>query len=204
MRCRTVHVGSRKCESAGTSTIAPTMFRKNMKVSRMPMSAWNSIGEKAQVTPTVGAGWSGELGRRVECADLESGYSESLGLTTGPAAGIEDVGLRPEVREELLADRCHVHADRRAEELGRELVVVRVVVVRPWQRLARCRFAAAYQAARRMAAGRGDAGAAWQPNAGGQPILHSIRFAQSDLTPIQLTAAGRTVRPLGVWAADGL
>ena len=29
---------------------APIMFDTNMKVSRMPMSAWNSIGEKIQVT----------------------------------------------------------------------------------------------------------------------------------------------------------
>jgi hypothetical protein len=30
---------SRKCDNAGISTSAPTMFHKNMKVSRMPISA---------------------------------------------------------------------------------------------------------------------------------------------------------------------
>lgn len=29
--------------------MAPTMFQRNMKVSRNPMSAWNLIGENAQV-----------------------------------------------------------------------------------------------------------------------------------------------------------
>ena len=41
----TTDVGSRKCDSAGISTSAPIMFHTNMNVSRMPMSAWNLIGE---------------------------------------------------------------------------------------------------------------------------------------------------------------
>ena len=40
--------------NAGMSTIAPTIFQRNMKVSRNPISAWNLMGEKAQVaTPTA-------------------------------------------------------------------------------------------------------------------------------------------------------
>ena len=39
---------------AGSRTMAPTMFTRNMKVSKMPMSAWNLSGEKIQVaTPTA-------------------------------------------------------------------------------------------------------------------------------------------------------
>ncbi|MCY1186685.1 hypothetical protein D9M73_275790 [compost metagenome] len=40
---------SRKCASAGTSTNAPTMFQMNMNPSKMPMSAWNLIGDSTQV-----------------------------------------------------------------------------------------------------------------------------------------------------------
>src|SRR5206468_182993 len=43
-------IGRRKCESAGIRTNAPTMFQRSMKVSRTPMSAWNLIGDHAQVT----------------------------------------------------------------------------------------------------------------------------------------------------------
>src|SRR3546814_15312046 len=41
---------SSTCDNAGISTSAPNMFQRNMKVSRIPMSAWNLIGENAQVT----------------------------------------------------------------------------------------------------------------------------------------------------------
>ena len=34
---------------AGSSTIAPSMFTRNMNVSMMPMSAWNFSGENTQV-----------------------------------------------------------------------------------------------------------------------------------------------------------
>ncbi|MNL49689.1 hypothetical protein D3C87_1726440 [compost metagenome] len=45
---------SRKCESAGIKTRAPSMFQTNMKVRRMPMSAWNLMGDQAQVmTPAA-------------------------------------------------------------------------------------------------------------------------------------------------------
>ena len=41
-------------DRAGIRMTAPTMFHRNMKASRMPMSAWNLIGEKAQViTPAA-------------------------------------------------------------------------------------------------------------------------------------------------------
>ncbi|MCY1454960.1 hypothetical protein D9M71_720580 [compost metagenome] len=40
---------SRKCASAGSRISAPSMLNRNMKASRIPMSAWNLIGEKAQV-----------------------------------------------------------------------------------------------------------------------------------------------------------
>ncbi|MNY50459.1 hypothetical protein D3C86_1859630 [compost metagenome] len=39
-----------KQASAGTSTRATSMLQRNMKVSSTPMSAWNLIGEKIQVT----------------------------------------------------------------------------------------------------------------------------------------------------------
>jgi len=35
--------------NAGSSTRAPTMFQRNMKVNKNPMSAWNLMGENAQV-----------------------------------------------------------------------------------------------------------------------------------------------------------
>jgi hypothetical protein len=41
---------NRKCESAGIRTNAPTIFQRNMKVSKIPISAWNLIGDHAQVT----------------------------------------------------------------------------------------------------------------------------------------------------------
>ena len=41
---------SRNRARAGSSQMAPTMFQRNMKNSRNPMSAWNLIGEKIQVT----------------------------------------------------------------------------------------------------------------------------------------------------------
>ncbi|MNI91448.1 hypothetical protein D3C73_1491110 [compost metagenome] len=40
---------SRKCASAGSRIRAPSMLNRNMKASRMPMSAWNLIGEKDHV-----------------------------------------------------------------------------------------------------------------------------------------------------------
>ena len=52
--CGLRRVGSRKCDSAGISTSAPIMFHTNMNVSRMPMSAWNLIGENAQVIDARG------------------------------------------------------------------------------------------------------------------------------------------------------
>src|SRR5690554_6153542 len=39
----------RKRASAGSSHRAPNMFQRNMKVSRIPMSAWNLMSEKIQV-----------------------------------------------------------------------------------------------------------------------------------------------------------
>src|SRR5690606_21257925 len=39
----------RKRASAGSSHRAPNMFHRNMKVSRIPMSAWNLMSEKIQV-----------------------------------------------------------------------------------------------------------------------------------------------------------
>src|SRR5262245_20930361 len=42
--------GSRKAARLGTRTKAPSMFHRNMKASRIPMSAWNLIGDQAQVT----------------------------------------------------------------------------------------------------------------------------------------------------------
>src|SRR5690606_10967062 len=40
----------RKRARAGSSHRAPNMFHRNMKVSRIPISAWNLIAEKIQVT----------------------------------------------------------------------------------------------------------------------------------------------------------
>ncbi|MNI94662.1 hypothetical protein D3C73_1527990 [compost metagenome] len=44
---------SRKCASAGTSTNAPTMFQMNMNPSKMPMSAWNLMGDNTQVSTAM-------------------------------------------------------------------------------------------------------------------------------------------------------
>src|SRR5205814_4877500 len=41
--------GSRKTPSAGSRISAPSMFKTNMNASSTPMSAWNLIGERAQV-----------------------------------------------------------------------------------------------------------------------------------------------------------
>ena len=38
-------IAQRVVDSAGISTSAPTMFHRNMKVGRIPMSAWNLIGD---------------------------------------------------------------------------------------------------------------------------------------------------------------
>ncbi|MNW69121.1 hypothetical protein D3C74_480580 [compost metagenome] len=42
--------GNRKYDSAGIRISAPSMFHRNMKVSRMPMSAWNLMGDQTQHT----------------------------------------------------------------------------------------------------------------------------------------------------------
>ena len=63
--------GNRKCDSAGISTSAPSMFHTNMNVSRMPMSAWNLIGDKAQVTTpaaSVDAGQRDDLAGELQRA----------------------------------------------------------------------------------------------------------------------------------------
>ena len=39
--------------SAGSNTIAASMFTRNMKVSMMPMSAWNFSGENTQVATPI-------------------------------------------------------------------------------------------------------------------------------------------------------
>ncbi|MNG07109.1 hypothetical protein D3C84_903970 [compost metagenome] len=41
---------SRKYDRAGMRISAPSMFHRNMNVSRMPMSAWNLIGDQTQHT----------------------------------------------------------------------------------------------------------------------------------------------------------
>src|SRR5690606_24260827 len=41
---------SRKRANAGSSHSAPIMFQRNIKVSRIPISAWNLIDEKIQKT----------------------------------------------------------------------------------------------------------------------------------------------------------
>ncbi|MNJ79709.1 hypothetical protein D3C77_778150 [compost metagenome] len=43
-----------KLDKAGIRISAPNMFQMNMKVSRMPMSAWNLIGDQTHV-PTATA-----------------------------------------------------------------------------------------------------------------------------------------------------
>jgi hypothetical protein len=41
---------SKKCESVGIRISAPSMFHRNMNVSKILMSAWNLIGDQAQPT----------------------------------------------------------------------------------------------------------------------------------------------------------
>jgi hypothetical protein len=95
---------------------------------------------RRDLEPAVGAGQTRQFCGRVEGRDLEASLGEGLGIATRAAARIEDVGARRQLCQEPLLDRCHVHADGRAEELGRELVVVMVGGVHPWQWLRRCRF----------------------------------------------------------------
>mgnify|MGYP001069506220 CR=1 FL=1 len=128
-RQRAVHRSQRHVQQAGA---APDAIELRDLVDILEAS-------DRDLEPAVGAGESGQLRGRVEGRDLKAGLGEGLGITTGPAAGIEDVGLGREFRKEPLMDRCHVDADGRAEEFGRELFVVLVGVVHPWQRLGRRR-----------------------------------------------------------------
>ena len=61
------------------STSAPIMFHTNMKVSRMPMSAWNLMGENAQVmTPAaVAAGEPAEPEHAETRLDLDLLFERS-------------------------------------------------------------------------------------------------------------------------------
>jgi hypothetical protein len=93
------------------------------------------------VETAASARQTSQLRGRVEDGDLKASVGEGLGVATRPAAGMEDVGARLQLCQEALVNRCHVHADGRAEELGRELFVVLVGVVHPWQWLCRCRLA---------------------------------------------------------------
>jgi hypothetical protein len=45
--------GIRKWASAGSSIRAPNIFQRNMKASKMPISAWNLIDEKIQVATAI-------------------------------------------------------------------------------------------------------------------------------------------------------
>src|SRR4029077_2122707 len=54
LRSHTARAGAigrtNQAASAGSRMMAPSMFTKNMKVSMIPMSAWNCSGENTQVT----------------------------------------------------------------------------------------------------------------------------------------------------------
>ncbi|MCY1462214.1 hypothetical protein D9M71_799620 [compost metagenome] len=48
-----IFAGSKKCAKAGNRISAPSMFTTNINARRMPISAWNLIGENAQVATAI-------------------------------------------------------------------------------------------------------------------------------------------------------